>query len=104
MPSRVGEPPRKSWRSYAAFWMSMRGEPDENLGARNLSRITASAWLDAASLCMARCSARRPVRRGEHDVPSHADALRSLCDDADANDGGAGGHIHGTFEAKGSGR
>ncbi len=35
--SRAGGPPRKSWRSYAAFWMSMRGDRDENPATRNLS-------------------------------------------------------------------
>src|SRR5207302_8558621 len=100
MPSKAGEPPGKNWKSCAGCWMSTRGEPDDNPGARNLSRTAASARLDAAALCLAGSCLGGALCRGKHDLPASDDTLCPRCDYARADDGGARDHVHRADAAK----
>src|SRR5215471_4737964 len=104
MPSRAGEPPGRNWKNCAAYSMNTRGETDDNPGARNLSRITASAWLDAAPLCMARSGFGGALYPGEHAVPAGGHPLCPRGDYARADDGRASDHLQRFEAAQGSGR
>src|SRR6184192_3407975 len=56
--------------------MSARGEADENPGARNLSRTSAGARLDAAPFRVAGGGARGAFCRDQRALPASHDALR----------------------------
>src|SRR6266566_3449389 len=84
--------------------MSARGEADENPGARNLSRTSAGARLDAAPFRVAGGGARGAFCRDQRALPASHDALRPGGDRAGLDDGGTANHPRGADAAKRSGR
>src|SRR5260370_40546475 len=90
---RADARPRKSWMSCAAFWMSTRGEADEQLRQLDYAGGFADARLDVVALPLARRGAGGSVCGGGGSLPKRAGALRAGGGGARFGGGVAGRHI-----------
>src|SRR5713226_8640257 len=72
---RAGARPRKSWMSCAAFWMSTRGEADEQLRELDFTGGFADARVDVVALPLARRGAGGFVCRGLRGLPERGGSL-----------------------------
>src|SRR6266478_2429065 len=72
---RAGARPRKSWMSCAAFWMSTRGEADEQLRELDFTGDFADAGMDVIALPVARRGAGGFVCRGLRGLPERGGSL-----------------------------
>src|SRR5258708_39658911 len=71
---RADARPRKSWMSCAAFWMSTRGEADEQLRELDFTGDFADAGMDVIALPVARRGAGGFVCRGLRGLPERGGA------------------------------
>src|SRR6266478_4931726 len=101
---RAGARPRKSWMSCAAFWMSTRGEADEQLRELDFAGGFADARLDAAALSLARGGAGGFVCRGLRGLPERGGSLCAGGGGACFDDGVAGRYFLVVALANESGR
>src|SRR5580693_7884914 len=90
---RDGRRRRKSWKSYAGCWMSMRGESHDELRELDLAGNFADVGLDLAALYLARRGACGRVCRRRGGFPECGSALRDGGGHTGGDDGGTGDHI-----------
>src|SRR5216684_2909578 len=90
---RAGARPRKSWMSCAAFWMSTRGEADEQLRELDFTGGFADARVDVVALPLARRGAGGFVCRGLRGLPERVGTLCAGGGGACLDDGVAGRHF-----------
>src|SRR5260370_41441530 len=96
--------PRKSWMSCAAFWMSTRGEADEQLRELDFAGGFADARMDVVALPLARRGGCGFVYRGVRGMAERGGALRAGGGGARLDDWVAGRYLLGVAVANGTGR